>query len=243
MSDLSEYFEEHKFKLTHLDLSSNLITVDGVFKFFTALKNNQTLKRLNLSRNDLSFANPGPFYHVMESFITSNRSLEELDLNNCKLGLEGAGILGKGLRKNQKLQKLHLSNNSLLDKGLSLILEGLLENSMTSGNVMLGSVSISPITEIDFSKNGIELLDSKVISKLCKLMTETQTKLGSINLRDNLIRDEAADLISIALKQNLTIVKFLIDMNPVKHSIVKEMEQSVKRNITMLKDKEWPAIK
>ena len=114
---------------------------------------------------------------------------------------------------------------------------------MTSGNVMLGSVSISPITEIDFSKNGIELLDSKVISKLCKLMTETQTKLGSINLRDNLIRDEAADLISIALKQNLTIVKFLIDMNPVKHSIVKEMEQSVKRNVTMLKDKEWPAIK
>jgi hypothetical protein len=138
---------------------------------------------------------------------------------------------------------LHLSNNSLLDKGLSLILEGLLENSMTSGNVMLGSVSISPITEIDFSKNGIELLDSKVISKLCKLMTETQTKLGSINLRDNLIRDEAADLISIALKQNLTIVKFHIDMNPVKHSIVKEMEQSVKRNVTMLKDKEWPAIK
>ena len=124
-----------------------------------------------------------------------------------------------------------------------MILEGLLENSMTSGNVMLGSVSISPITEIDFSKNGIELLDSKVISKLCKLMTETQTKLGSINLRDNLIRDEAADLISIALKQNLTIVKFLIDMNPVKHSIVKEMEQSVKRNVTMLKDKEWPAIK
>ena len=124
-----------------------------------------------------------------------------------------------------------------------MILEGLLENSMTSGNVMLGSVSISPITEIDFSKNGIELLDSKVISKLCKLMTETQTKLGSINLRDNLIRDEAADLISIALKQNLTIVKFHIDMNPVKHSIVKEMEQSVKRNVTMLKDKEWPAIK
>jgi len=114
---------------------------------------------------------------------------------------------------------------------------------MTSGNVMLGSVSISPITEIDFSKNGIELLDSKVISKLCKLMTETQTKLGSINLRDNLIRDEPADLICIALKQNLTIVKFHIDMNPVKHSIVKEMEQSVKRNVTMLKDKEWPAIK
>lgn len=114
---------------------------------------------------------------------------------------------------------------------------------MTTGNVMSGSVSHSPITDIDLSKNGIELLDSKVISKLCKLMTEANTKLGCINLRDNLIRDEPADLISIALKQNLTITKFHIDMNPVKHSIVKEMEQSVKRNVVALKDKEFPAIK
>jgi hypothetical protein len=38
-----------------LDLSSNNITNEGLLKFLIALKGNQTLVKLDLSKNDLSF--------------------------------------------------------------------------------------------------------------------------------------------------------------------------------------------
>jgi len=38
-------------------------------------------------------------------------------------------------------------------------------------------------------------------------------------------------------------MKFQIDMNPIKHATIKEIEASVKRNIARYKEKYAPAIK
>ena len=78
---------------------------------------------------------------------------------------------------------------------------------------------------------------------LCKILTAPEAKMTMINIRDNLIRDEAADAIKFALKTNLTIMKFQIDMNPIKHATVKEIEGAVKRNVARYKEKYAPAIK
>ena len=75
--------------MLHLDISSNYITIEGFFKLLSELKNNLTLRKLNFSRNDLNFEATGamgPHYVVMEQFITLNRSVEELNLSDCKLG-------------------------------------------------------------------------------------------------------------------------------------------------------------
>jgi hypothetical protein len=64
-----------------------------------------------------------------------------------------------------------------------------------------------------------------------------------VSLRDNLIRDEPADAINLALKQNLSIIRFQMDMNPVKIVILKEIDLSVRRNAASLKEKRAPAIK
>jgi len=58
-----------------------------------------------------------------------------------------------------------------------------------------------------------------------------------------LIRDDPADAISVALKTNLSLLKFQIDMNPIKHVTIKEMEQSVKRNVQRYKERQGPLIK
>ena len=94
------------------------------------------LKKLNLSRNDFSFVDEGPnpsCYTTMDLFISQNKFLEELNLNDCKIGPDGASILGRALRRNQKLVKLHLSQNILKDKGLLFILEGIYENILALG--------------------------------------------------------------------------------------------------------------
>jgi hypothetical protein len=44
------------------------------------------------------------------------------------MGADGAAILGKSLRRNQKIQRLYLSQNKFEDKGIFYILEGVLDN-------------------------------------------------------------------------------------------------------------------
>ena len=73
---------------------------------------------------------------------------------------------------------------------------------------MSGILVVAPIEELDLSKNEIELKNIDARGTLCKILSEKISRLGMLNLRDNLIRDEPADAICLALKQNLSIMRF-----------------------------------
>ena len=79
----------------------------------------------------------------------------------------------------------------------------------------------------------IEGTDSRPI---CEFIRKKKN-LRVLNLRDNLIRDQAGEDFVFAIKENLTLTKFQIDMNPIKHSIFLEIEKVSKRNQTSLKEK------
>jgi Leucine Rich repeat len=134
-----------------LDLSSNHFNVEGYFRLLTALKStNQTpLKKLNLSRNNLGFDEENQmiphYFAVTEVFINQNRSIEELNLNDCKLGPDGAAILGKSMRRNQRITKLHLASNRFEDKGINYILEGVLDNIQTTAQMSGAQIVVAPI--------------------------------------------------------------------------------------------------
>jgi len=85
-------------------------------------------------------------------------------------------VLGKSLRRNQRLQKLYLSQNRLCDKGLLAIADGILDNVWTTSQ-MQGVFIQAPITELDISKNDIELKDLETRATLCKLLSEPMSKL------------------------------------------------------------------
>ena len=69
-------------------------------------------------------------------------------------------------------------------------------------------INVAPIVELDISKNEVALNTASSRAVLCKILTAPEAKMTMINIRDNLIRDEAADAIKFALKTNLTIMKF-----------------------------------
>ena len=96
---------------------------------------------------------------------------------------------------------------------------------------------VGPLQEVDLSKNGVELINHTVLKSLCAILSCKESNLQVLSLRDNLIRDDPADAISVALKTNLSLLKFQIDMNPIKHATIKEMEQSVKRNVQRYKER------
>lgn len=64
-----------------------------------------------------------------------------------------------------------------------------------------------------------------------------------LNLRDNIIRDEAANQIVNALSLNSNIVRLNFDLNPVKHVIFKDIETLTTRNQNNIKEQIAPAIK
>jgi hypothetical protein len=98
-------------------------------------------------------------------------------------------------------------------------------------------IVVAPIVELDISKNEIALNTATSRALLCKILTSKEAHMSWLSIRDNLIRDEAADLIRLSLQGNLSILKFQIDMNPIKHATVKEIESIIKRNVQAHKEK------
>lgn len=94
-----------------------------------ALKNNQQLKKLDLSNND--FSNYSSF-SAIEHFLQTNKCLEDLKLNSCRIEKQGAKMIGKGLKKNFALKKLYLSGNQIGGAGLEDICDGVCENLLSS---------------------------------------------------------------------------------------------------------------
>jgi hypothetical protein len=142
-----------------------------------------------------------------------------------------------GLRRNQKICKLDLSQNRFEDRGLHHILEGILDNIQTSAQLSGDKIVVSLIQEVDLSKNGIKLVNHTVLKTLCAILICQEYNMQMLSLRDNLIRNNPADAINVALKVKMGLMKFQIDMNPIKHATIKELELSVKRNVQRYKEK------
>ena len=74
-------------------------------------------------------------------------------------------------------------------------------------------------------------------------LIKANSKLLVLNLRDNMIRDIAADQIVKALSFNSNIVKLPFDLNPVKHAVFIDIDTITTRNQINSKELVTPTIK
>ncbi|XP_073465584.1 NACHT, LRR and PYD domains-containing protein 3-like [Aquarana catesbeiana] len=95
-------------QIEELDLSYNDLTDSSCPHLASGIRNNQTLRILNLSQNNLE----GPhFSDLMEALTTSQ--IEELLLDNNHLTDSSCPHLASGIRNNKTLRTLSLSGNNL----------------------------------------------------------------------------------------------------------------------------------
>ncbi|EJK47560.1 hypothetical protein THAOC_33709, partial [Thalassiosira oceanica] len=73
-------------------------------------------KKLHLTWNALSHGGPGL---IAKSLANHECRLEELNLNRCNIGNEGAATLAEGLGNNQRLTRLSLADNNITQEGLN----------------------------------------------------------------------------------------------------------------------------
>ncbi|XP_073466185.1 NACHT, LRR and PYD domains-containing protein 3-like isoform X2 [Aquarana catesbeiana] len=97
-----------KSRIEKLQLSSNHLTGSSCPHLASGIRNNQTLRTLNLSWNNLE----GPYFSdLMEALTTSQ--IKELQLYNNHLTNSSCLHLASGIRNNQTLMTLDLSNNGV----------------------------------------------------------------------------------------------------------------------------------
>ena len=67
---------------------------------------------------------------------------------------------------------------------------------------------------------------------------EKNFKIRSLNLRNNVINDEGAKLLLHAMVRNIKICKFNVDLNPINHKIINEIEKHTKENQLKVSEQE-----
>ena len=125
-------------------------------------------------------------------------------------------FLSLGLSKNVTLERLNLAENVFNDReSIQNLVRNLLEN-----------LECSKLIDIDLQKNQ---MTSDTVEPFAELF-EQNFKIRTLNLRHNVITDEGGLLLSQALINNEFITRILIDMNPIRHSIIADMEQHSAQN-------------
>ncbi|XP_077321247.1 NACHT, LRR and PYD domains-containing protein 3-like [Lithobates pipiens] len=95
-------------RIKELQLDNNHLTDSSCPHLAPGIRNNQTLRTLNLSDNNLE----GPHFRDLMEALTTSR-IEELQLYNTHLTDSSCPHLASGIRNNQTLRTLNLSGNNL----------------------------------------------------------------------------------------------------------------------------------
>ena len=111
MEDFSDMYKQQEMRLKELEIHSNQISTEGLYKLMLCLKTNNKVRKLNVSRNMVS--QDIKLFKMVSKFLNCNKILEDLDMSFCHLDEKAGSLIGKGLRGNRNLQTLSLKGNPL----------------------------------------------------------------------------------------------------------------------------------
>lgn len=140
-------------KCQELVLYRNNITKQGAFKLAEALKNNTSLKKLNLGYNNIG--DTGVKY-IVEALLQSNKTLVKLHLQSNYITEKGAEYLAEMLRMNRSIRHLGLDYNSIGDRGVQLLCLALSSNSVAANGAPSCEVSDDDYLILYTKKHGCD---------------------------------------------------------------------------------------
>lgn len=189
--------------------------VDNWFSLVTdALKNNHSLKTLNLSGNQID----DEVVKSLSEVLKTNTILIELNLKNNLIGEDGTIELLDLLKTNTTLKILNIDTNQIGD---NVIKE--LSNQLTR-NTSLKSISLK--------SNGINDNGALQISQMLKL----NNGLNSINLEDNRLITENSykAIVEVGLYNNYFLTSLSFKPFSSNHKINIYKDQLIDRNISLI---------
>ncbi|CAI9614155.1 unnamed protein product [Staurois parvus] len=191
-----------------LSLYDNCLTDSSSPHLASGIKNNQTLRRLNLSSNNLE----GPHFSDLMEALTTSR-IEELCLWNNHLTDSSCPQLASGIRNNQTLRTLDLTDNYLegpnfCDLMAALTTSHIEELHLDSNHLTDSSCSHlasgirnnQTLRILDLSGNNLE---GPHFSDLMAALTTSQ--IEKLLLSDNHLTDSSCPPLASGIRNNQTL--------------------------------------
>ena len=200
---------------------------------FECLKNNKSLKELNMSNTEITSEGA----KVVAEAIKVNTTLQKLHLSFNKLSDDGASFISNGLKTNKSLQELNMSKNEITSEGAKRIAEALqVTITLKQLDLSVNKISDGGATAISNSlKNNIALqelnishniITNKGITKITKVV-QINSKLQNINISKNHISTEGLLYSMEAVKINCTVQVVNITHNNVTRSGFTSIKQCI----------------
>ncbi|KAM5171487.1 NACHT, LRR and PYD domains-containing protein 3-like [Mantella aurantiaca] len=195
-------------RIEELHLSDNLLTDRSCPHLASGIRNNQTLRTLNLTRNNLE----GPHFSDLMAALTTSR-IEELYLMSNLLTDRSCPHLASGIRNNQTLRKLILSKNNL-------------EGSHFSD--LMAALTTSQIEELHLSDND---LTDRSCPQLASGIRNNQT-LRTLSLSDNILEGSHFSDLMAALTTS-RIEELHLDSNRLTDRSCPHLASGIRNNQTL----------
>ncbi|CAD54134.1 Protein phosphatase 1 regulatory subunit 37 homolog [Caenorhabditis elegans] len=219
--------------LTCLHLENTQMSGKNLLVLICALKNNTGLRELYLGDNGLQPTDGSHIYQL----ITSNSSLQLLDLRNNSIGDSGVRHICDGLRHREAVEKSSLSamvlwNNNVTGASMDSLAEALIENTkietLNIGNNNLGVEGIARLKPALASNSHLHRLGLQNTGINCEgaiILAECiadNIALLRVDIRDNPIALAGLLALHSAMKMNTSITLLNIDASCVKLSSEKD---------------------
>ncbi|PIO22528.1 hypothetical protein AB205_0038270, partial [Aquarana catesbeiana] len=197
-------------------LDNNHLTDSSCPHLASGIRNNQTLRTLNLSRNNLE----GPhFRDLMEALTTSQ--IEKLELDNNHLTDSSCPHLASGIRNNQTLWTLNLSRNNLEGPHFRDLMEALTTNRIedldfmsnhltdsSSPHLASGITNNQTLRRLDLSENNLEGPHFRDLMEAL-----TTSRIEELHLISNHLTDSSCSHLASGIRNNQTLRRLNLSMN------------------------------
>ncbi|XP_068109209.1 NACHT, LRR and PYD domains-containing protein 3-like [Hyperolius riggenbachi] len=213
-SDLMKALTTSQIEELHLD--ANNLPPSSCLQLASGIRDNQTLKNLGLSENNLK----GPYFGDLMAALTTSK-IETLNLRTNNLTPNFCPELASGIRNNQTLRALVLSYNSLEGPEFSVLMEALrtsrieelyldsteLANS-SCPDLASGIRDHQTLRKLDLSSNRLKGPHFRDL-----MAALTTSRIEELLLFFNKLTDDSCPHLASAIKNNRTLKRLVLTGN------------------------------
>ncbi|XP_075048984.1 NACHT, LRR and PYD domains-containing protein 12-like [Mixophyes fleayi] len=219
---ISSALEHHECRIQQLILATNMLTDNSCSLLACAIINNQSLRKLDLSNNDLE----GPLFRDLVTSLSSPTcGIEELDLSVNMLTDSSCSQLAYVIKNNQCLRKLDLSGNQLAGPHFCDLVTALSSPTCRIEELRL---SVNMLTDSSCSQLAYVIKNNQCLRKLdlsgnqlagphfCDLVTALSSptcRIEELRLSVNMLTDSSCSQLAYVIKNNQCLRKLDLSGN------------------------------
>ena len=245
MKKIYSIFQRYSNNLRILSLSNNGINDKNAKILFSGLQNNNVIKYLNLSYNEIGEEGLGT------NFFSSNKSLNTLIIHHNLLGPIGSDYLFNYLisNKHMNLKSLEIGYNGITKDGTEYIAKYIKDNQNLitiniEGNYLCNE-GIKIICDSINQKNGkntisfLDLQNNNISNKGCQHLSDMLLEspfINGISLRNNLLYNDGVNkIISGISNTNSNLVSLDISDSKIDESAMKIISEKINKDTSLQK--------